>query len=1068
MRKSAEIVSLILIFSTSLLLRLASLDVFISGDETKWTCRSINFHAALVRGDLAETCQVEHPGVITMWLGTMAIPLDVAGDWVRLCQETGGSRLSRAGGPEVLAKLPPLLFRARRLVALLTWLSIIAIYLLIRKLFGGDVALLSAVLVALDPFYLAHSRLLHLDAILTGFMTISVLSMLIYLMHRVRWALILSGVAAGLAILNKSPALFLGPSAILLVAVWNRVRGEQPLRSIKELLIWGVTAGLVVFTLWPALWVNPVGALQKVLEEAIHYAEKPHLNFNFFLGEPRADPGPWFYPVAWLFRTTPLVILGLLLSLVGSVRPLAAHREDERWGLGALGGYALLFSLFMTMGAKKFDRYLLPIFPSLDIIAAAGLSWGFKLAVRERKSLFAIAVAMVLLAQFGLLWPYRPYYLTYYNPLLGGPRQAVKVLLVGWGEGMEKAAQYLNSREDAEGLHVNTDHISQFAPFFVGHTSGLKDPDPEISDYYIFYVNSVQRQRDPEILNRYYGREEPEYVVTLNGVDYVWIYPNTSYVEPLSYVESRAHPGEDLILLDIRSVIAKYYKGSLPLYILNGDQDEAQIVRRLQEITKGRKRIWYITYPQVSGDLRGLIHYQLGAHAYRLEERSFPDIHITLYRLTDPHSFRVASAGVPTRVNFEGRILLEGYGFDEDKAQWGRDFGVALRWRSLRKPERNYAAFLHLIDDQGHIWGQGDKWLMKGLAPTIGWKAGEAVLDRYNLTLLKGTPPGRYRLKIGVYEVESGRRLRIMDEEGNPLGTEYDLEEVEVVRSPLELSPSDLYIQHPLEREIAGRVKLLGYGLNKDVVAFGEDFTLGFYWQALREMDEDYTLLIRLRGEDGRVWAEGKFPLINRFYTTSKWSVGEVVWGQYDLTVDREAPLTEGSLAINLLDPQGRPLLEEDLVLAKLAIEGRRFEAPEIGHPMWFNLGDKVTFLGYDLGETEVKPGGKVRLTLYWRARGEMDTSYTVFTHLLDENSELWGQKDSLPCEGRHPTTEWLEGEVVVDRYELPVEANAPLGKYVIEIGMYDGQTGERLPVFDRSGGRIPDDRILLGRIEVK
>lgn len=1061
MRKSVEMVLLASIFLASLLLRIASLDVFIGGDETKWTCRSINFHAALTRGNLAETCQAEHPGVITMWLGTMALPLDVVDDWVGLCQETGGSRLTRVDEPEALSKLLPFLFRARYPVALLTWVSTIAIYLLARRLFGRNVALLGAVLVALDPFYLAHSRLLHLDAILTSFMTISVLSLLLYLTHRSRRFLLLAGISAGLAALNKSPALFLGPFAVLLVAAWNRFEGERLLRSLKELLLLGAVAGLVVFALWPALWVNPLGSLQKVLEEAIGYAEKPHLNFNFFLGEPRPDPGPWFYPVAWLFRTTPLAMPGILIAL-----PLL--KKNGRWRLMALWGYIILFSLFMTLGAKKFDRYLLPVFPALDIIAAVGLSRGLEWATRGRRPLFAIAVALALFSQLALIWLYHPYYLSYYNPLLGGPKQAVKTLLVGWGEGMEKAAKYLNSKEGAEGFHVNTDHISQFAPFFVGHTSGLKDLDPEISDYYVFYLNTIQRQRDPEILNRYCGREEPEHVVTVDGIDYVWIYPNTNYVEPLSYIEGNANLEEDLILLDVRSVITKYYEGDLPVYTLDGAQDEVQIIYKLREITEGRGRIWYITYPQVPGDLTGLIHYQIGTHAYKLEERSFPDIDVTLYQLTDPHSFRVVSVETPLTVNFEDKILLMGYGFDDSEAQWGRDFGVALEWESLQKLEQNYAVFLHLVDEQDHIWGQGDQWLMKGVAPTIGWEAGDIVLNRYNLSLLRGTPPGKYRLKMGVYDSGSGHRLQIVDEKGNPLGTEYDLGEVEVVKSPLELFLSDLYIQHPLEREMAGKVKLLGYGLSKDEVAFGEDFTLGLYWQALEEMEEDYTLLVQLRGEDGKMWAEGEFSLVNEFHTTSRWSVGEVVWGQYDLTVDHEAPLTRGTLAINLLGPEDRPLLRENLVLAELAIEGRWFEVPEMEYPMQFNLGDKVTFLGYDLEEAEVKPGEKIHLTLYWRARKEMDTSYTVFTHLLDKDSELWGQKDSVPRGGKHPTRDWLEGEVIVDRYEIPVEADAPPGEYVVEVGMYNPETGKRQPVFNEKRERMPDDRILLGRVEVK
>ena len=60
------------------------------------------------------------------------------------------------------------------------------------------------------------------------------------------------------------------------------------------------------------------------------------------------------------------------------------------------------------------------------------------------------------------------------------------------------------------------------------------------------------------------------------------------------------------------------------------------------------------------------------------------------------------------------------------------------------------------------------------------------------------------------------------------------------------------------------------------------------------------------------------------------------------------------------------------------------------------------------------------------------------------------------------PTTGWAAGEVIVDPYEIPVHPDAPPGRYVIEIGMYDPVTGERLPAFDGDGNPLEQNRILL------
>ena len=90
------------------------------------------------------------------------------------------------------------------------------------------------------------------------------------------------------------------------------------------------------------------------------------------------------------------------------------------------------------------------------------------------------------------------------------------------------------------------------------------------------------------------------------------------------------------------------------------------------------------------------------------------------------------------------------------------------------------------------------------------------------------------------------------------------------------------------------------------------------------------------------------------------------------------------------------------------------------------------------------------------------DTSYTIFAHLLDEQSRIWGQQDNLPLQGTYPTTGWLPEEVVIDPYQIPVHDDAPSGTYKIEIGLYDGATGIRLPVVDPASQTLLGDHLLL------
>jgi hypothetical protein len=158
-----------------------------------------------------------------------------------------------------------------------------------------------------------------------------------------------------------------------------------------------------------------------------------------------------------------------------------------------------------------------------------------------------------------------------------------------------------------------------------------------------------------------------------------------------------------------------------------------------------------------------------------------------------------------------------------------------------------------------------------------------------------------------------------------------------------------------------------------------------------------------------------------------------------------------------------RPLLAEDVNILDYPLQVRTVQ-----HPLHFDFNDQIELLGYDLGADRIRPGDTLELTLYWHGLTELEEDYTVFAHLLGESynlaseSFLWGQHDSMPLDGTYPTSRWLESEVVVDRYAIAVQSDAPPGLYRIEVGMYVLKTGQRLPVFDSQGQRMPEDRVLL------
>ena len=93
-----------------------------------------------------------------------------------------------------------------------------------------------------------------------------------------------------------------------------------------------------------------------------------------------------------------------------------------------------------------------------------------------------------------------------------------------------------------------------------------------------------------------------------------------------------------------------------------------------------------------------------------------------------------------------------------------------------------------------------------------------------------------------------------------------------------------------------------------------------------------------------------------------------------------------------------------------------------------------------------------------------MEVSYTVFVHLLDRENRIWGQRDGLPGNGVLQTTGWVKGEVITDEHEFTVKPDAPPDEYLIEVGLYNAQTGQRLPVL---GDAVQEDSILLNEVVV-
>ncbi len=521
------------LFILALIPRVFATATFLVPDEpTGWFVRSQHFLEAMRQGNFADTGPVGHPGVTTMWLGALGHLLReqfLVPQW------------------RTPAEFEAMVHVLRLPITVANAACIGLAYSPLRRLVGAPVALLALLLWAANPLGVAITQVLHVDGLLTSLMLLALLYALVAVRldapvelnaAAVRWPVLLAAaVASGLALLSKSPAIMLLPMVGLIaltsmwrrqaVQPWPRRLGRAMVAATPIVLVWAAATALIWVAGWPLAWVDAPEALRRVVGEVVHNGTRPHETGNFFLGRAVADPGPLFYPVALVLRLTPWTLLGCLLG-AGALarRTLPPHR---RTSLLLLMASALAFLLMLTVMAKKMDRYALPIFPMLDLLAAQGYvtlaTWLAQWLRRPSRPAVALTgTALAVVAAGNLAW-YHPYELTYYNQLLGGGPVAQASISVGWGEGFDLAAAFIMRQPDACKRPVAVWLPPMLGPYTCRNVLRLNAVNEAFDQlgYAMLYRDVIQRGMQPDVVQKLLALE-PIYTVRIHGVELASVY----------------------------------------------------------------------------------------------------------------------------------------------------------------------------------------------------------------------------------------------------------------------------------------------------------------------------------------------------------------------------------------------------------------------------------------------------------------------------------------------------------------------------------------------------------------
>ncbi len=719
----------LLLFLLALIPRLIGLQTFVTADEAKWVYRSAQFWLAVLQGDWANTVTKLKPAVTTMW---SAGP----GFWVynRLHENLPFT--------DFLAAIPewqvnPAVLHATRIpTILLTCASIVLVYLLLRPVLGRWPAFLAGFLLAFDPLYLAHSRFLHHDAMVTLFVLPSLL--LALRAANGGWgALAASAVLGGLAFLTKSPNFFLGVfvGGLFLVTAWQQGRVDGTMRSslltaLGRFAAWGGISYLTFLVIWPAAWFRPIGLPLDVIFDAVR--ESAGESDDLFI-----DLGLFYYPVYFIFYTTVPVLAGLVLW--GFQRKRLP--ELARITTQALFWFALTFIIFMTLSDKRSARYILPAVVAFDGVAAAG--WAVWLA-HQKQRLQIIGIAALVIVQLLAVIPYAPYYLTYTNPLAGGPLTAPHLIKIGWGEGMDQVGAWLNRQPHPEALRVGADYASTLTPYFAGSVS---EPTAPQLDYVVSYIKQRQSgSPPPEILAYYEQVVQPEATVELAGIEYARVYPGPAAHPadspgPVFAYRSHTHfapIGQALMVDLIWPAENETSRPEQTLTLRDGDQILAVEEKESTFLSTGEStttRHQLLLPADTPPGSYGLFY---GDQLLGRIEARFSQL---------PSHFQSFEA------DFGAEVRLLGF---EDYRLQNDQLSVTLAFQAAPKAWADYTVFVHLVDEAGQRLAGHDA---QPQPPTGQWLKDEVVLDRHRLTIPAEVSSGTYGLVVGLYRADTGEAL---------------------------------------------------------------------------------------------------------------------------------------------------------------------------------------------------------------------------------------------------------------------------------------------------------------------
>lgn len=405
---------------------------------------------------------------------------------------------------------------ARLVSALLTSLSAVLIAALGWRYISAFVGTSAGIILSMLPLSVGYGQIATLESFILFFFTAAAYAFITFLENKSLKNIVITGILLGMALEVKQSNILLVPLFLLMFAVWyiyEKKTKEKQLFEKKIFYIFFIGL-LTYFAIWPMPWFH--------LSEVISFHNNMWLTQNP-LPPPEVFFGkmilvPKIYYVVFFFITTPLFIL--ILSLFG----LRFISDKKRWVFYII----VLWFLFPFIQSlyhfrQHGIRYIIEIYAPFALIAGIGCEFlAEKLHLQKTKKLLILLPLIAYL--FIILLHITPYYLDYFNELVGGTKTVYEkryFLLGWWHQGIKEAGLYVQK-------HAPPGSTIGVLKYEIAHVPPLSKQkvilynDSQLYDYVIVGYFSVLREGfDDTTVRKKYHRV---YSVMADGARLVDIY----------------------------------------------------------------------------------------------------------------------------------------------------------------------------------------------------------------------------------------------------------------------------------------------------------------------------------------------------------------------------------------------------------------------------------------------------------------------------------------------------------------------------------------------------------------